>query len=76
MAQAEVRTVCVLGTGNMGPGIAVLFGLAGHKVFLWAHSTAGIEKGARDAARNRHLFSVALQYCRRPCWQFAHRFLE
>lgn len=52
MSQAEIRTVCVLGTGNMGPGIAVLFALAGHKVFLWAHSTPGIEKAARDATRN------------------------
>ena len=52
MGIPDIRIVCVLGTGNMGPGISVLFALAGCRVFLWAHSDRGLEKGAADAKRN------------------------
>ncbi len=40
-----IDTVAVLGTGNMGPGIAFHFARAGFRVFLWGRSEQSKEKG-------------------------------
>ena len=52
MQSGEVKTVAVLGTGNMGPGVAVLFARAGKNVVVWAHSSAGARKAREDCARD------------------------
>ena len=48
MAAHMIRNITVRGTGNMGPGLAVLFGRHGYPVALWAHSPEGREKAFRD----------------------------
>ncbi len=47
----KVETIAVLGTGNMGPGIAVLFARAGRDVNIWAHSQGGARKALDDCRR-------------------------
>jgi 3-hydroxybutyryl-CoA dehydrogenase len=49
----DVRRVAVLGTGMMGPGIALQFAKAGYEVALW-----GLD--AEDVARGAHGFEQAL----------------
>ena len=48
----NVKNITVLGTGNMGPGIAVLFGWGGYKTRIWAHSNKGQKKAKVDCRRN------------------------
>ena len=44
----EIREITVLGTGNMGPGVATLFAKNGFPVTVWAHSAGGRDKLLAD----------------------------
>ena len=44
----RIKNITVLGTGNMGPGLAVLFATHGYLVRVWAHSPAGLGKARSD----------------------------
>jgi 3-hydroxybutyryl-CoA dehydrogenase len=48
MAEGMLRDITVLGTGNMGPGLAALFARYDYSVKLWAHSPEGAEKATED----------------------------
>lgn len=50
MPRHEVQKITVLGTGNMGPGMAMLFAQHGYPVTIWAHSSAGRRKAERDCS--------------------------
>lgn len=52
MTTEDVKNITVLGTGNMGPGIAVLFARGGYDTLVWAHSRAGQDKAREDSIRN------------------------
>jgi 3-hydroxybutyryl-CoA dehydrogenase len=43
-----IRKIAVLGTGNMGPGVATLFAKSGFPVTVWAHSASGRDKALAD----------------------------
>jgi len=48
----EIKTITVLGTGNMGPGIALQFAKAGYQVFTWGRNQLSVEKGVANFKRN------------------------
>ncbi len=41
----DIKTICSLGTGTMGPGTAVMFALAGYNVRMFGRSPESIERG-------------------------------
>jgi 3-hydroxybutyryl-CoA dehydrogenase len=51
MKQEEVKNVTVLGTGNMGPGIAFQFARAGYEVTLWGRNEKSVIKGRENLVR-------------------------
>lgn len=52
MELADIRTVTILGTGMMGPGIAFLFARAGYTTTIWGPNEQEVEKGRENFARN------------------------
>jgi len=48
----EIKKITVLGTGNMGPGIALVFAKAGFKVSLWGPEEKDTETGEKNLNRN------------------------
>jgi 3-hydroxybutyryl-CoA dehydrogenase len=53
----DVRTICCIGTGTMGPYMAAIFAMAGYEVRMYGRTAAGIERGYRGV-------SACLQSCR------------
>lgn len=49
---AEIRTVGVVGLGQMGAGIAQVAATAGFKTVVWDERSAGLEKGLSGIAHN------------------------
>lgn len=47
-----IKNICVLGTGNMGPGIALQFARAGYQVILWGPDEKYKEEGILNFKRN------------------------
>jgi 3-hydroxybutyryl-CoA dehydrogenase len=47
MEVSQISRVLVLGTGNMGPGIALQFARAGYDTIIWGRSESSAEKGLR-----------------------------
>jgi 3-hydroxybutyryl-CoA dehydrogenase len=45
MAIMNLKTICCLGTGTMGSGIAVVFAMAGYDVHMFGRSEESIKKG-------------------------------
>jgi 3-hydroxybutyryl-CoA dehydrogenase len=45
-----MSTIAVVGTGQMGPGIAAILALAGHAVNLYGRSAESVERGQKAAA--------------------------
>lgn len=41
----KVRRICCLGTGTVGPGIALAFALAGYQVYMYGRSNDSIQRG-------------------------------
>lgn len=52
MELEKIRKVTVLGTGMMGPGIALLFARAGYEVTLWGFDQADARCGEANYRRN------------------------
>jgi len=52
MTLEDVRNVTVLGTGMMGPGIALLFAKAGYKTTMWGPDEQDIKSGEENLQRN------------------------
>ena len=52
MKTEDIKIVAVLGTGTMGPGIALQFARAGYRVFLWGRSEESRDKGERNLRQN------------------------
>lgn len=52
MTLDQIKNVAVLGTGNMGPGIALQFARAGYPVIIWGPSKASVERGVRNFNQN------------------------
>lgn len=52
MELENVRNVTVLGTGMMGPGIALLFARAGYATTIWGPNEQEVEKGKANLVRN------------------------
>lgn len=52
MRLQDVKQVLVVGTGMMGPGIAVLFARAGFKTNLWGPTPEGRLRGMANCCRN------------------------
>lgn len=52
MLVEEVKTIAVLGTGMMGPGIGLQFARAGFKVSIWGPNAEEVERGKRNLKRN------------------------
>ena len=48
----SISTIAVLGTGNMGPGIALQFARAGYRVNLWGWKESSVEKGIANLYQN------------------------
>jgi 3-hydroxybutyryl-CoA dehydrogenase len=48
----NVKNVLVLGTGMMGPGIALLFARAGHKVTIWGIHECDAKRGEDNYHKN------------------------
>jgi 3-hydroxybutyryl-CoA dehydrogenase len=48
----KISNVCVLGTGNMGPGIALQFARAGYLVHIWGPDKKYRDEGVENFARN------------------------
>lgn len=44
----EIKRIAVLGTGNMGPGIALVFAKAGFSVTVWGPEKKDIDSGKRN----------------------------
>jgi len=47
---AHASTIAVIGTGMMGPGIAAILALAGHRVTLFGRTDASLERGLQAAS--------------------------
>lgn len=47
-----VKNICVLGTGNMGPGIALQFARAGYQVILWGPDETYKNEGISNFKQN------------------------
>jgi 3-hydroxybutyryl-CoA dehydrogenase len=52
MKSENIKNVTVLGTGNMGPGIALQFARAGYHVNIWGRNEKSAEKGGRNLQLN------------------------
>jgi len=52
MSDIEIKTICVLGAGTMGHGIAQVAALAGYKVFLRDISEQLVQKGLDQIRKN------------------------
>jgi 3-hydroxybutyryl-CoA dehydrogenase len=52
MKPIEIRKVTVLGTGNMGPGIALLFARAHYPITIWGRTTEGETRGRENFQLN------------------------
>lgn len=52
MGIQQVSNVTVLGTGTMGPGIALLFARAGYKVGIWGPDEDEVAKGESNFKKN------------------------
>lgn len=52
METANVKNVLVLGTGNMGPGIAFLFSRANYNVTIWGPKDTDLKNGIINFKRN------------------------
>ncbi len=52
MKTEDIKNVTVLGTGTMGPGIALQFARAGYRVVLWGRSVESRDKGQRNLQLN------------------------
>ncbi|KPL22887.1 MAG: hypothetical protein AMS23_07300 [Bacteroides sp. SM1_62] len=48
----NINNVTVLGTGNMGPGIALQFARAGYRVTIWGRNEKSAEKGSKNLQTN------------------------
>ncbi|MGK7397536.1 MAG: 3-hydroxyacyl-CoA dehydrogenase family protein [Candidatus Cyclobacteriaceae bacterium M3_2C_046] len=48
----QIKKVTVLGTGNMGPGIAYLFAKAGYNTFMWGRTEQSTKKGEDNLRKN------------------------
>jgi len=48
----SIKNITVLGTGNMGPGIAFLFARENYNVTMWGPSDKDIESGIQNFKRN------------------------
>lgn len=57
MASKNIRTICNLGTGTMGAGIAAICAMAGYKVKMFGRSVDSIEKGYKA------IYSIFDSYC-------------
>ncbi|AFQ44301.1 3-hydroxyacyl-CoA dehydrogenase family protein [Desulfosporosinus meridiei] len=47
---ADIKRICNLGTGTIGPGIALTFALAGYQVNMYGRTQASIEGGIKRIA--------------------------
>ncbi len=62
---SEIKTICSVGTGTMGPYMAALFALAGYDVRMYGRSAPSVERGFRgvraclDSCREHGLVSPA-----------------
>ena len=54
MLLQDIRKITVLGTGMMGPGIALLFARAGYKTALWGPDEDNARRGRQNLRRNQH----------------------
>jgi 3-hydroxybutyryl-CoA dehydrogenase len=52
MKTEDIKNVAVLGTGTMGPGIALQFARAGYRVNLWGRSEVSRDRGERNLLLN------------------------
>lgn len=50
----DVRTICCIGTGTMGPYMAAIFAMAGYEVRMYGRTAAGIERGYRGVSACLH----------------------
>lgn len=48
----EIKNITVLGTGNMGPGIALVFAKAGYQVTLWGPEEKDTDTGIKNLNTN------------------------
>ena len=48
----DIKNVSILGTGMMGPGIAVLFAKAGYKTSIWGPNRKEVERGRNNFRHN------------------------
>jgi 3-hydroxybutyryl-CoA dehydrogenase len=48
----HIQDIAVLGTGNMGPGIALQFARAGYRVHIWGPDEDYVEEGRRNFRQN------------------------
>lgn len=48
----EINKITVLGTGNMGPGIALVFAKAGYKVTVWGPGKKDTDTGIKNLSTN------------------------
>ncbi len=53
----DIRTICCIGTGTMGPSMAAIFALAGYEVRMFGRTAAGVDRGFRGVG-------ACLQSCR------------
>ncbi|MDO7788297.1 3-hydroxyacyl-CoA dehydrogenase NAD-binding domain-containing protein [Desulforamulus aquiferis] len=48
MKAKEIKTICNLGTGNMGFGTALMFALAGYQVKMFGRSEESVNRGFKN----------------------------
>ncbi len=48
MEMENIKNVAILGTGTMGPGIALQFARAGYNVILWGRNETSRDKGSKN----------------------------
>lgn len=48
----NITDVTVIGTGNMGPGIALQFARAGYRVTIWGRNERSAERGSKNLQTN------------------------
>ncbi len=52
MKSDSIKNVLVLGTGNMGPGIALLFARENYSVTMWGPKERDTKNGIHNIKRN------------------------
>ena len=52
MTLPDIKNITVLGTGMMGPGIALLFARAGYKTIIWGPDAEEVAKGVKQYRQN------------------------